>query len=122
MPALAANMFSITVGDAHARLGPMTYNISTTTDLWPYGDAARAPSGAIEVRRRFNEFAELYAELQKRAAAHEEASPRGGNPLAGVAALPPLPSKKLFASQAAVRARGRGAGRYTGRGGAQRGC
>ena len=108
MPAPAA-MFSVTVGDAHARLGPMTYNIATTTDLWPYAEAARAPSGAIEVRRRFNEFAELRAELEKRAAAHEEASPRGGNPLAGVATLPPLPAKKLFASQAAVRGAIRGA-------------
>jgi hypothetical protein len=81
----------------------MTYLLSVTTDLWPYADAERNADGALQVRRRFNEFAELRAELVARAAVHEEASPRGGNPLAGVASLPALPPKALFASQPAVR-------------------
>ncbi len=96
-------MFRVRVGDPHARAGPMTYRVEVDTDLWPYVDAERNAAGALEVRRRFNEFAELRAELLQRAAAHEEASPRGGNPLAGVAALPALPPKALFASQPAVR-------------------
>jgi hypothetical protein len=102
MPSSLAD-FSCLVEDPHTRLGPMTYRVRTRTTLWPYADAARTEDGCLEVRRRFNEFAELRAELAKRAAAHEEASPRA-NPLAAVAALPSLPQKALFASTSSVRA------------------
>lgn len=87
----------IQVSDPHNRLGPMTYLLRTRTSLWPYADAARSAHGEIEVRRRFNDFTQLRAELVAKAQSADGASPRAAA-LAGALSLPPLPGKVLFAS------------------------
>jgi hypothetical protein len=66
-----------------------------------YGDAARSEHGEIEVRRRFNDFTQLRAELVAKAQSAQSAdgaSPRAAA-LAGALSLPTLPGKVLFASQ-----------------------